>query len=265
MKEPLGKKPLKKNPYLSLIEKRNLEGASAIHFTTEMEKKEYLEAHLPLRESIIIPNGFDPEEFDKAAEPGLFRKKYGIPAHKKIVLFLSRISWKKGLDTLIPAFALVKTAMPDVILVLAGGDDEGYKKTVDQFIKKYNVEAAIRYTGMITGELKVAAYRESSVFVLPSYSENFGTAILEALYAEVPVVITDVLPLASDIQNANAGLVVKKDEYALSDAIVKLISNEGMCRTMGSNGRRLVLNNFNWLSIAGCFIKEYEKLIHTIS
>ena len=263
MKEPLGKKSFKKTLYLSLLEKKNLQGASAIHFTTEMEKSEYLEARLPLREGIIIPNGFDPEEFDKAVEPGLFRKKYNIPQDKKIILFLSRISWKKGLDTLIPAFALVKARVPHAVLVLAGGDDEGYKKTVDQLIKKYNLEAAICYTGMITSELKVAAYKESSVFVLPSYSENFGTAILEALYAEVPVIITDVLPLASDIQNVNAGLVVKKDEHALADAILKCMRDEEMRRTMGVNGKRFVLNNFNWQNIGERFIKEYTKLIET--
>ena len=100
MKEPLKKKSLlKKKIYISLIEKRNLRGAAAIHFTVEAEKDEYLNFNLPLKKSIIIPNGLDLQEF-KSYEVQLrkidFREKFGIAADKKIVLFLSRLNWKKG-------------------------------------------------------------------------------------------------------------------------------------------------------------------------
>ncbi len=133
MKEPLARKSsLKKKIYLSLIEKNNLKDA-VIHFTTEDEKIEYLNNGLPLKKSIIIPNGIDIEEFNKNVPPGYFREKFGIPKDKKIVLFLSRLSWKKGLDTLIPAFSEVIKKEPKTVLVLVGGDDEGYKKNVQLF------------------------------------------------------------------------------------------------------------------------------------
>ena len=84
--------------------------ASAIHFTTEMEKEEYLKAGLPLKKVIVMPNGIEREvaqNLTRNYAEKSFRKKFGIFSDKKIVLFLSRISWKKGLDTLIPSFAEV--------------------------------------------------------------------------------------------------------------------------------------------------------------
>lgn len=87
MKEPLQKKSsFKKQVYISLIEKRNLAGAVAIHFTTEVEKKEYLEQKLPLKNSIVIPNGLDPEEFSEEIikrNKINFREKFGIGVDKK--------------------------------------------------------------------------------------------------------------------------------------------------------------------------------------
>ena len=146
MKEPLNMKGrLKKMIYLNLAEKRNLAGAAAIHFTVEVEKAEYLESGLPLKKSFVIPNGFDPEEFDKAATPGLFRKKYLISDDKKIILFLGRINWKKGFDTLIPTLRKIADEMPSAILVIAGADDDGYKKQVESWIKENNLEKTSFY------------------------------------------------------------------------------------------------------------------------
>ena len=153
MKEPLEKKSsLKKKIHLFLIAKRDLKNAAAIHFTVEREKEEYLRAGLPLKKAIIIPNGFSSEEFNMGTSdvPNIdvntrtsdvqkldFRQKFGINTDKKIVLFLSRLNWKKGLDTLIPAFAEVIKKEPNVVLVLAGPDENNYKKEVESKIENW--------------------------------------------------------------------------------------------------------------------------------
>lgn len=264
MAEPLKKSGLKKKIYLSLVEKKNLANASAIHFTTEMEKEEYLKAGLPLKKAIVIPNGIEREAAQNLtrnyAEKS-FRKKFGIFSDKKIVLFLSRISWKKGLDTLIPSFAEVIKKKPKTILVIAGGDDEGYGKTAKELIMEWKLENKIIFTGQILGDDKIAAYRESDVFVLPSYSENFGQVVVEAMAAGLPVVITKNVGVAPSVERAGAGIVIEKDEKQLTEAILKILENPQLAKKMGEQGKKLVETEFSWPEIAEKFAAEYEKLI----
>ncbi len=277
MKEPLEKKSsLKKKIYISLIEKRNLANASGIHFTVEAEKEEYLRANLPLKKAIIIPNGLDPREF-QPHETGSrridFRKKFNIPIDKKIILFLSRLNWKKGLDTLIPAFAEVIKKEPKAILVLVGGDDEEYGKNIKKMAKsfglinetKQGLNDKIIFTGMLLGKNKIAAYQESDVFVLPSYSENFGIVVIEAMYFGLPVVITKNVGIASSVEKAGAGIIINKDEKQLSEMILTILNNPDLAKRMGENGKRLVETEFSWQNITEEFIKEYDKIIKNIN
>ncbi len=264
MKEPLrGKSSLKKKLYVALIEKRNLRGASAVHFTAEAEKEEYLKAGFQLKKSIVIPNGLDPEEFKEKAAPGFFREKFGISSDKKIILFLSRLSWKKGLDTLIPAFAGVAKKEPDSVLVIAGGDDEGYKKEIEKQIanNKLQIGGNVIFTGMILGKDKISAYQDGDVFVLPSYSENFANVVIEAMYFGLPTIITEGVGIASVVKHWGAGIVIKKDIDALTDNILKIINNPGLKKEMGEKGKRLVESEFLWPLIAKKFLEEYSALI----
>lgn len=295
MIETLKKKRLKKKIYLSLIEKRNLAGAAAIHFTTELEKNEYLKAGLPLKKAIIIPNGLDLDSIlghptsqnygnirTSDVQRITFREKFGIGNDKKIVLFLSRISWKKGFDALIPAFAEVVKKEPKAVLVIAGPDSESYLKKILKIIDDVNKRTSdvqklkssifgtsdvqkienpnIVFTGMLLGEDKIAAYKESDLFVLPSYAENFGMAVVEAMYFGLPVVITENVGIALSVYKANAGMVIKKDAGLLSSAILRILRDNDLARQMAENGRKLVQSEFSWPQIADKFIAEYNKL-----
>ena len=295
MKEPLKKKSaLKKKIYISLIEKRNLKTADAIHFTTEAEKDEYLKAGLPLKKAIIIPNGLDIEDYEirnqyenTKLRKG-FREKFGISPDKKVILFLSRLNWIKGLDTLIPAFAGVIKKKPDCVLVLAGPDEKGYKKEIIKMIDEINIETSdvlrtsdvqdinphksaeisinqcfnIIFTGMLIGEEKFAAFRESDVFVLPSYSENFGNVVLEAMYFGLPVIITKYVGISPSIKKAGAGLVINKDEKQLTEAILKILNNPDLAKKISEAGKKLTEKEFSWPEIAEKFINEYGEIIN---
>ena len=298
MKEPLEKKSqLKKKIYLSLITKRDFKKASAIHFTVEKEKKEYLKAGLPLRKAVVIPNGLDIKgyeirnEYEYTKLGNNFRKKFGIHHNAKIVLFLSRLNWKKGLDTLIPAFSEVIKKEPKAVLVLAGGDEKNYKKEIIKMIDEINIETSdvlrtsdvqdinphklaeisinqcfnIIFTGMLIGEEKFAAFRESDVFVLPSYSENFGMAVVEAMAAEKPVVITKGVGISKEVETAGAGLVINKDEKQLAEAILKILENPELAQKMGKNGKKLVETEFSSEKVTENWIKEYKNLIKNIN
>ena len=261
MKEPLQKKSsLKKRIYISLFEKRNLKAADAIHFTVEAEKDEYLKAGLPLKKGIVIPNGLDLEEFKEITPSGAFRKKWNIDSQKKVVLFLSRLNWKKGLDTLIPAFAEVVEKEPKAILAIVGNDDEGYRKKVEFLISNFQLKDKVIFTGMLLGKDKLAAFRESDVFVLPSYAENFGMAVLEAMYLGLPVIITKNVGIAPSVSRGGAGIVVNKDEKEVSEAILKILNNPSLAKKMGQCGRQLVQKEFSPVSVAEKFVELYNEL-----
>lgn len=272
MKEPLARKSAwKKKIYLSLIERKNLADAAAIHFTDVAEREEYVSAGFPLRQAIIIPNGLDPEEFQMAVPAGVFRKKWNIAPETPIVLFLSRLNWKKGLDTLIPAFAEVLKKEPKAVLVLAGPDDEGYKKEIENMIGKVNLRMSdilrmsdvpnIVFTGMLLGNDKISAFKESNVFVLSSYSENFGMVVLEAMHMGLPVVITPEVGIAPEVARGGAGLVVPKNKTAVAGAILQILKNERKAALMGEAGKRLVENNFAPARVAEQFIRAYTEMI----
>ena len=264
MKEPLKKKsPIKKRIYISLIEKRNLTGANAIHFTAEVEKNEYLAENLPLKKSIVIPNGLDPKEFGREAvgeNRVNFREKFDIGADKKIILSLGRINWKKGFDTLIPALAEVLKEEPDVVFVIAG-DDDGYKKQVESLISSSKLENNVVFTGQLLGEERIAAYRDSDVFVLSSYSENFGMVVVEAMYFEKPVILTEGVGISKEVKNSGAGIVIQKDEKKLAEAILKILGNQELAKKMGEAGKKLVQEEFSGEKVAERWVEAYRNIV----
>ncbi len=267
MREPLAmKSPLKKKLYLALIEKRNLAGAAAIHFTTESEKEEYHVTGLPLREAIMIPNGLDPDElqsyYGAQSHKIDFRKKFGIGKNKKVVLFLGRLNWKKGFDTLIPAFARIAKEEPDAVLVIVGRDEDGYKKTIDVLIAKHNVlRGRVIFTDMLLGDDKIAAFHESQAFVLSSYSENFAMSVIEAMYFKLPVVITKNVGIAPSVARAGAGLVINKDEKELAEAILRILHNQKLAGEISVKGTQLVRKEFLMPRIIERWVSAYQDLI----
>ncbi len=280
MKSPLFSenflKKIKKRIYISLIENRNLKGASAVHFAVEAEKEEYLRAGLPLKKGIVIPNGLDLTEFQfYEVKPHKidFREKFGIDSNRKIVLFLSRLTWIKGLDTLIPAFAEVVKKEPKAILVLAGPDDENYSKKIKEIISSFNnlisanqsnqhksASFNIIFTGMLKGDDKIAAFQDSDVFVLPSYSESFGMAVIEAICFGLPVIITKNVGIAPDILKNKAGIIIDKDSEELASAILNLLENVNLGVKMGENGKELVKKEFSIDVVADKFLKLYNDI-----
>ena len=187
------------------------------------------------------------------------------------------------MDTLIPAFAEVVKKEPNAVLVLAGPDND-YQGEVLKFINGINIrtsdvhklrplilrtsdvqnikDANVIFTGMLLGNDKIAAYRESDVFVLPSYSENFGMAVVEAMYFGLPVVITKGVGISPSINKVGAGIVIEKNEKQLTEAILKILNNPDLAKKMGENGRKLVEKEFSCDGVAEKWIKEYNNLFY---
>lgn len=261
MREPLRYHKFKKRAYISLLEERNLHNAAAIHFTDTLEEKEYREADFPLRHGFVIPNSLDVAPLNESVVRGIFRKRFGLGADKEVVLFLSRINWKKGFDTLIPAFARLVKERPNAVLVIAGGDDEEYKQKVEEMIAKEHIGTAVLFTGPLHGKEKLEAYHDAQCFVLPSYSENFGMAVAEAMYMRLPVIVTKGVALQTYVQKSNAGIVIEKNEQELFHAMRSILSDRKKAEEMGARGRRIIEEEFSLPKIAERFIKEYKGIL----
>ena len=119
------------------------------------------------------------------------------------VLFLSRINWKKGLDRLVKAWRLV----PDMNLIIAGNDEENYRVEIERLAQSEGVADRIRFIGPAHGHDKWLLYKNAQLFVLPSYSENFGIVVAEALGCGKPVLISNQVNIWREIEASGAGFV----------------------------------------------------------
>jgi glycosyltransferase involved in cell wall biosynthesis len=161
-----------KAAWISLFERRNVAGAAAVHVTSNVEGEELRRLGLEARCLAVIANGLD-----LPTNPDFGLPLRGIDAGRPTVLCLGRISWKKGIDRLIKAMALV----PDARLVIAGNDEEGYLPRLEQLARQHGVAGRTEFTGPVYGQAKWDLMTSADVFALPSHSENFGNAVLEAM------------------------------------------------------------------------------------
>lgn len=234
---------LKKLSY-SLIEKHILRGAAAIRYTSQQERSEA--AKLGIRQrSVIIPEAVDIPLNSVNFAPGPFHARNPHLADRCIILFLSRLDPKKGLDILMPAFAHVQVQHPRTTLVLAGSGEPAFVAHLQREATRLGIAPDIVWAGFLTGEEKWAAMADADIFVLPSYSENFGVAVVEAMASRLPVVISDQVAIHREIAEAQAGLVVPCRTKELAEALDTLIADNGLRTEMGINGQCLARTKFS--------------------
>ncbi|MBI4726233.1 glycosyltransferase [candidate division TA06 bacterium] len=242
-----------------LFENRNIKGAAALHYTTE-EEMLLAKPYVFNSPGVVVPNGLNLGEYEKLPPPGAFRQLFPQVGDKRLILFLGRINFKKGLDILVPAFAGALKSFPNLHLVVAGPDNDGYGQKVRVWLKEQNILDRATFTGMLEGRDKLAAFRDAEMFVLPSYTENFGISVLEAMACGVPVVVSDKVNIWREIKGAGAGLVVPTEPESLAEAITVLLNDQASTRQMGQAGQKLVRENYQWTMIAQKLEQAYVSL-----
>lgn len=250
----------KKRAYLTLRLRKNLNRAGAIHYTSEIERD--LAAPLALEpRKIVEPNGVDLAEFDDLPSRGAFRAKHPeLAAARQIVLFLSRVHPKKGLDLLVPAFAQAAPAA-DAALVIVGPDSDGYADTVRAAAKQHGVADRVFFTGMLRGRDRVEAFVDADLFVLPSYQENFGIAVVEALASGCPVLISDQVNIHREITAGHVGAVVPTQTEAVARELRRWLSDDPLRRDAGARGPAFVRDRYDWNVIAGHWAAHYAAVV----
>ena len=244
-----------------LFQKRILENTELIQINNTDEQED-LKRFLGYKHPNvkIIPNGMNLLDFAVLPEKNTFRNQFQIASNKQLILFMSRINLKKGLDLLLPAFKQIVSQRNDCLLILAGPDD-GYLSVTQNFIKENNLSDKIILVGMLTGKDKLAALADADIFVLPSHSEGFSIATLEALISGVPSLLSNRVGFGEAIKEANAAHLVELNESSIINGLNKMLDDKDYCQTLSKNGISLVKNRYDIELVAKQLFNEFEKII----
>ena len=246
---------LVKSAWIKIIERSNVEQAAAVHLTSQLEAEELQRFGWRLPELAVIPNGVDAPV---ACGGDLGTDVKAVAAQQPLVLFLGRLSWKKGLDRLLRAFASTRRGK----LAIVGNDDEGLAPRLVKLAGDLAITDRVYILPRaIIGSEKEHLFAAARVFVLSSYSENFGNTVLEAMRRRVPVVVTPEVGAANIVRESEGGFVVAGDPIALGAAICRLISDVDLAQSMGEAGQRHALAHYSWTNIAGQMEDLYQSLI----
>jgi glycosyltransferase involved in cell wall biosynthesis len=207
----------------------------------------------------VIPNGVAiPQRID----PEVFLWKYPSLRGRKIVLFLGRIHFKKGLDILIEAWTTVARRWPDAMLVLAGPDFEETQTRIESLIEQRGLTERVLFTGMLRSEQKWSALQAAECFILPSYSEGLSVSTLEAMGVGCPVIITEQCNLP-DVRRFGTGWVVPANAEEITHALNECLRNSREANgRIGECGRELVQRKYGWRSVARQMSEVYRWVQH---
>lgn len=246
--------PLVKSAWIALAERANVENARAVHVTSELEARELAAFGWKLPPLANIPNGVEEQAVAGEISADVQEAARGQP----YALFFGRLSWKKGLDRLLRAFAITHEGA----IVIAGTDDEGLSPGLRKLANKLGLGERVRIIPRtILGADKAALFARARLFILPSYSENFGNAVLEAMAAGIPVVVTPDVGAAEIVSRSGGGAIVDGAPESLGAAIAEFMGDELRARAVGEAGRKYVQQNCSWAGVAEKMEALYRTLV----
>lgn len=249
---------IRKRIYFDLIERKNIENAAFIHCTSEAEAQE-VRRLVPGVCIKIIPPGLTPDEYN--------RKDESLPSNlrpiqdKKNILFLSRIHPGKGLELLLQAMAALREERKDFHLFLAGSGKKVYVDKMHALSRRLGLPDDVTFLGEVIGKEKMALYRNADMFILPSYHESFGVAVVEAMASGCPVLISNRVAIHDEIQRAGAGLIFSTELKSLVAALRKLLDDEALRVEMKAKARELVREKYDLRQSTKMLIQSYEQIL----
>lgn len=250
----------KKQAYTWLIERHHLNCAAVIHCTAagEAEDVRNFQIKTPI---VTLPLGVNPPDFLPDAKQKL-RQLHGISPETPVVLFLSRLHYKKRPDLLLQALSSLAEQNHDFHLIFAGSGEAEYETELKNLASSLGITKQVSFAGFVVGEDKDLLLQGSDLFVLPSFSENFGIAVAEAMAVGLPVVITPGVQIAPEVAAAEAGLVVDGELEPLAAAIAQLLKSPSLRQQLGENGQRLARQRYSWEAIAKNLQSVYSAVIN---
>ena len=178
-----------------------------------------------------------------------------------LVLFLGRLHPKKGLDLLIPAFETIRRRVAGAQLAIVGPENDRFGQQVRAWVAERGLAEAVHFVGHLDGADVIQAYVDADVFVLPSYTENFGMTVVEAMACALPVVISDQVNIYAEVAQSGAGLVTRCDSDEVAEAVIALLVDPDRKGVMGWAGREAARTRYSWPNIVDALSREYASVI----
>lgn len=245
-----------------LTEKKVINAADAVFFTCKEElilARTTFKGYLPKRE-INVGFGIQKPPIFEVEMKTTFEQKCPEIQAKKYWLFISRIHTKKGVDLLIDAYNKMTSTnhlLPD--LVIAGPVDSDYAQ---QMIEKAKPNVQIHFPGMLAGNAKWGAFYGCQAYLLPSYQENFGIAIVEAMACAKPVLITKHINIWREIEAGNGGWIIEELNIdSIEGILVNLASlADSVLEIKGQQAYDTFKKNFDIEAYASYFVDTLKAL-----
>ena len=265
MLEPwsLKQKWLKKWIARLLYQDRDLKFAAALHATAESEAVQF--RRLGFKNPVIVsPNGVNvPKEL------GTGNGERGTGGRIRRVLFVSRMHPKKGVMELVEAWGRVvsggvgewRSWKVELVYTVSGDFEKEYEAKVRARVKELGLEDSFIFTGALDDDEKWKSYARADLFVLPTYSENFGIVVAEALWAGVPVITTKGTPWR-ELEENKCGWWIDTGIEPLTKALSEVTALDvATRREMGERGRKLVEEKYTWDAVVKKMVTGYRGIL----
>ncbi len=253
---------LKKDLYMMLFEKRRIARAAAIICTDEKEvdgvRSMGIETQL-----FLVPNGIEFCPDRSLTKRGILRARFQIPKHDSIILMLGRLHPIKRPDLAARAFAQVAGHYPLAHIVFAGPDECGLEENLRKIVQQADAAERLHFTGLLKPEEVSEALADADIFLSTSESENFGMAVIEAMAAGLPVIVSDQIGIARCVRDADAGLVVQLDPQSIGDGLEQLLSCSQDWLEIGQRARIAVMERFDLDIVSRKMVSCYQEVIDT--
>jgi glycosyltransferase involved in cell wall biosynthesis len=257
----MAQKPLRKRLMWHLSAGRMMRQASAVHYTAR-EEQQLAERSLGIGRGLVIPLGIEMEKLNDSGSAGLFRQRHHSLGDKPYVLALSRIHPKKNLELLLEVF-LSLANQPEFEhwrLVIAGDGEAEYRGSLQSLAERKGRADKVIFPGWLGGAEKSSALQSSALFALTSHQENFGIAAVEALACGIPVLVSEHVNLAPEIDEFGLGWVTPLERASFSDTLAEALRGGAERARRGQAGKSFVARQFSWSKVAAELTDLYASV-----
>ena len=249
----------KKVLFLKTWARNLLRDAGVIHCTAQAELDQASKWFDPSK-GMVAPLPFDLDEYADLPDESLAYETFPrLDRERPKAIFLSRINYKKGVDRLIEASALLHESGFDHQLIIAGTGEDDYVASMHELAEKRGIKESTYFAGFASGEPKVALLRAADLFVLPTSQENFGFVYFESLGAGTPVLTTKCTDTWPELESSGAGIIVDNTPRAFADAMREHLSDTPRLREMGQQGRDWTFSTFRPEAVSDSIRAMYTR------
>lgn len=251
---------LLKKLYISMLEKPNFSRAKAIQYSSQQEMDMTDLVFKGSAGGIIISEGISPEEY-KNFDEGEFVRRFPQFSNSQTILFLGRLHQKKGVDLAIKAFRKISHQFADSKMAIIGTGDQSYIDGLAGLIDELNMNNRIYILGGVNNSVKLAAFHAADVFILPSYGENFGLAVVEAALCSLPMAISNRVAIAPQLKEGGAAIICECNSDAFASALEHLLQDSEMRYSMSLAGPKVVEAYFTVEKMGNALDIAYKKIL----